>query len=55
MYEELLDKLSNQNKKLKTWIKHRKNKDKKVCNRGDVGGQQDKLSSHSFEQPHTRS
>jgi len=30
MYEELLDKLTAQNKKLKAWIKHRKRKDDKL-------------------------
>jgi hypothetical protein len=30
MYEELLDKLTAQNKKLKSWIKHRKRKDDKM-------------------------
>jgi hypothetical protein len=29
MYEELLDKLSLQNKKLKAWVKHRKQKEKR--------------------------
>ena len=29
MYEELLDKLTDQNKKLKTWIKKKKKKEEK--------------------------
>jgi hypothetical protein len=30
MYEELLDKLTDQNKKLKDWIKRKKRKDEKL-------------------------
>ena len=33
MYEELLDKLTDQNKKLKSWIKKRKRKEEKLLHR----------------------
>ena len=54
MYEELLDKLTAQNKKLKAWIKHRKRKDDKLMrNLGHaaisqkVGGDPQNLMSQS--------
>lgn len=40
MYEELLDKLTLQNKKLKTWVKNRKRKDEKNKHNGAKQGAQ---------------